>query len=398
VKRVGKYKPVLVALLALSLPIFFAGHCSAAEEEYFYLPVFHTSVEDAVGTIRNMQMQFVGWHGLYLKKIEVDRYGLRTFGTADFSNPTNQWVYTGIGPAGGISLPGQQPVHQEETTIVPFDSVVQLRLMHYPDLNRDFKWGVVCLLKDAKEFPAFRTPTRELAAKLYNAIASLCCAAGYPPVISRIGIFARDITPADLKSKTMKSLGLTEAKGVLVTSVAEESPAKVGGLLAGEVIVACNDQSIGTIADWGKAVPSEMTSIVLRVLKKGGPINRCIELIQSEKLPQFPPTLSFGAASTQSPAKTEQKPPKLGFSLRILTDQERQMLGGKPGVVVSVVTVGGLAEAAGLQVGDILFECNGKPILSPSSLGNLLVQGENAFSLERKGDTMILKISPDASY
>ena len=93
-----------------------------------------------------------------------------------------------------------------------------------------------------------------------------------------------------------------------------------------------------------------------------------------------------------------QKPPKLGLSLRIPNDTEKQAMKGKTGAVVSAITPGGLAEAAKLQAGDILLECNGKPIPGPEGLGALLTAKENTFTVMRKGNVLTVRLAPEVSY
>ena len=71
------------------------------------------------------------------------------------------------------------------------------------------------------------------------------------------------------------------------------------------------------------------------------------------------------------------------------------MLNGKSGAVVAELVLGGLAEKGGLKVGDILVECNGKPIQAPETLGTLLVPGENLFLIIRNGLSMSVKVGAD---
>ena len=51
-----------------------------------------------------------------------------------------------------------------------------------------------------------------------------------------------------------------------------------------------------------------------------------------------------------------------------------------------------LAAKANLRAGDILLECNGKPLPAPEALGALIVQGENAFLVRRNGQDLVVKV------
>lgn len=351
-----------VSLLALPRP------CHAAVEQYFYIPAYYSSVEEAFAAIRNMQNQFVGWQGNPVQRIELDRFGLRV-------------------------------TDAQELTIFPFDRLVDLQLNHYPDLNKEYKWGVVGILKGSNDPAALRTPTRELAAILYNAIASLSSASGHTVAIPRIGAYFRDITSDDLKSKPMKEIGLVDTRGMVVRYVEEGSPAKAGGMLAGDVIVACNDVPFANYDQWAREVWPTAKNMVFKVLQKGGTTTRFVEPLPLEKMPTPPEGLTFQSpAPAGKPAADGQKPPKLGLSLRIPSDAEKQGMNGKPGAVISAITSGGLAEAAKLQVGDILVACNGKPISGPDGLGPLLASGENIFTILRKGKHLEIKVAPEVSY
>lgn len=360
---------MIIALLALPITLLaFPEPSHAVVQQYFHTPTFYTSVEEAFAAIRNMQNQFVGWQGGAAQRIELDRFGLRI---AD----------------------------AQKLTIFPFDRLADLQLNHYPDLNQEYKWGICGILKGSNDPAALRTPTRELAEILHNAIASLAWASGHPFGLSRIGSYFRDVTSDDLKSKEMQNLGLLEPKGMVVTYVMEESPAKAGGVVAGDVIVACNDTPVVNYDQWKREILPTAKGMAFKVLQKGGTTTRYVEPIPLEKLPKPPEGLAFQSPTPASnPAADAQKLPKLGLSLRIPNDTEKQALNGKPGAVISAITPGGLAEAAELQVGDILMVCNGKPISGPDGLGSLLIAGENSFSVLRKGKVIAVKIAPEVSY
>ncbi len=391
--------PFLVLIVSSVLFFSSPAPCDAAVVEYFYHPVFYSSVEEAYAAIRNMQNQFVGWQGTPAQNISLDRFGLRVAGALNYTTTEKVWVG---GTFTGNWQDVQKPVHVDELTIIPFDRVLDMELTNYPDLNKENKWGVVCLLKGSNDPAAFRTPTKELAEILYNAIASLISASGHSLNLSRIGAHFRDITSDDLKSKEMKGMGLTEPKGMIVQYVLEESPGKAGGMLAGDVIVACNDQPVESYDQWARDIWPTATAFGFKVLKNDGTTTtRYVDPFPIDKLPRAPTSLSFPAASDTPSGPTVpegQKAPKLGFSLRLPNDSENQAMKGKPGAVISAITPGGLAETARLQVGDILIECNGKAVQGPDGLGSLLVAKENTFTVMRKGAILKVKLAPEVSY
>lgn len=386
---------MVFALMLFAFSFLLLSHAPsyAANEQYFQHPVYYASVDEAFAAIRNMPSQYVGWQGTPPQKIDLDRFGLRVFGVLDYTTTTQEWVG---GVIFGNWVDVQKPAHLEETTIIPFDRLVDLRLMHYPDLDREFKWGVVAIISGSDDPPAFRTPTRETATILFNAIASLSQASGHPVNLPRIGANFRDVTAADLETDEIKALGLSQPKGIIVERVLLKSPAKTGGLLEGDVIVECNGQPVVSYEQWARDVLPTATSLILKVLKKDNKsTTRFIEPAPLESLPQPPAGLVFPPPAASS---TGEKPPKLGFSLRAPNELERQALNGKQAAVISSISPGGLAESAQLRVGDILLECNGKPILGPEGLGSLLVGGINSFTVMRNGKTLTVKVSPEVSY
>jgi len=389
-KRIALFLALLVLLPGAIL--FSPSPCFSAVHQYFYHPMYYPTIEEAYAAIRNMRSQFVGWKSTPPQKIELDRYGLTISGTLDYTTTVREWVG---GTFNGSWKDVQKPVHVEELNIIPFDRLVELQLNHYPDLEKEYKWGVCAIVKGSNDPPAFRTPTREMAEILYNGIASFAAASGHPVNLARVGAYFRDVTSEDVKSKDLQAMGLTEPNGMVVTFVMEDSPAKTGGMQVGDIIVACNDTPLVNYEQWHRDLWPKAGSMTFKVLKKDGATTRLLEPVPEEKLPKPPATLTFTAPA----AATEgQKPPKLGLSLRIPNDAEKQGMKGKTGAVVSAITPGGLAEAARLQVGDILLECNGKPIPGPEGLGALLTPKENTFTVMRKGNVLTVKLAPEVSY
>lgn len=389
-KRIALFLALLVLLPGAIL--FSPSPCLSATQQYLHHPVYYPTIEEAYAAIRNMRGQFVGWKSTPPQKIELDRYGLTISGTLDYTTTVKEWVG---GTFNGSWKDVQKPVHVEELNIIPFDRLAELQLNYYPDLEKEYKWGVCAIVKGSNDPPAFRTPTREMAEILYNAIASFAAASGHPVNMARVGAYFRDVTSEDVKSRDLQAMGLTEPNGMIVNYVMEESPAKAGGIQVGDIIVACNDKPLANYEQWYRDFWPKAGSMTFKVLKKDGATTRLLEPVPEEKLPKPPVTLTFTAPA----AATEgQKPPKLGLSLRIPNDTEKQAMKGKTGAVVSAITPGGLAEAARLQVGDILLECNGKPIPGPEGLGALLTPKENTFTVMRKGNVLTVKLAPEVSY
>jgi predicted metalloprotease with PDZ domain len=369
--------------------------------EYWHVPTFYATAQEAEGAIRNMQDRFVGWEGLPLRRIEVDPMGFRTFGAVDYTETRQQWVYTGLGILGGHNQTVVEPIHEEEVTVVPLRKVRGLRLMNYPELNKKNKWGVSLRVEGASgyEIKTFRTPTRESAETLFNGLISLAVAAGADVELPRLGFAFDDITDADLKGP-LKDLGLEKARGIKVTWVIQESPAHLGGLKVGDVLVESNGVPVESVEQWNRDIRGKFSPYEIRVLRKEGPLRVTLTPFPEDRFPKAPPTLTFAQPlqSTAQPQQDSKAPVRLGLSLRLPNQTELQALNGHKGAVISSLTPRGVAEAAGLKVGDVLVECNGSPVTSPEALGELLVNGENQLKVLRGGNLLTFKVAPEVSY
>lgn len=388
--------------LLIGLALFLPPTSPAEAEtiQYWHVPTYYSTVQEAEGVIRNMQDKFVGWQGLPLKRIEIDPAGLRAFGVLDYTETRQQWVFTGLGLTGGYYQPVVEPVHEEETTVVQLGKVRGISLMNYPDLNKDYKWGVSLSVESPGGFETktFRTPTRAYAESLFNALLSLSVAAGANVQLPRLGTTFENIHEKDLKTKAFKDLGLKEARGMKLAWLIQDSPASLAGFRTGDVVVECNETPIESADVWLRDIWEKFPSYTFKVLRKEGPVSITVEPFPEEKLPKAPPTLAFVPSTAPQAQLPAQGPIKLGFSLRLPSNDELQAMKGKPGAVVSSLTPKGVAEAAGLRVGDILLECNGKPVPSPEGLAALLVRGENVLQILRGGAILTVKVAPEVSY
>ena len=84
---------------------------------------------------------------------------------------------------------------------------------------------------------------------------------------------------------------------------------------------------------------------------------------------------------------------QLGLALRPLTRDERREAKLDGGLVVE--NVGGPAERAGIQAGDVLLAINGKPVQSIEQVKNVL-QGKPksvALLVQRDGDTIFVPVN-----
>jgi serine protease Do len=158
------------------------------------------------------------------------------------------------------------------------------------------------------------------------------------------------VSVQEVNQSLADSFGLERPEGALVASVEKGSAAERAGLRAGDVIRSANGRVIVSSGDLpalvGLAAPGER--IALEVWREGKKVQLTAEL---------------GRASEKAVAAVEPQGAdggRLGLALRPLTPQERQESGLKAGVVVQ--DVGGPAQAAGVETGDVVLAVNGTPV------------------------------------
>lgn len=192
-----------------------------------------------------------------------------------------------------------------------------------------------------------------------------------------LGISGTDITP-----EIAEALGLSEAKGFLVTDITSESPADKAGIrggyridningreiaLGGDIVVAIDNNTVRKIDDILSYLQREKTvgdQVQITVLRDGN-----IEQTLPTVLAARPGSTSVLQQSSQQEQQQQQqkqgKPAWLGISGTALTPEIAQALGLTPdtrGVLVAEVVAGGPADKAGIRGGYKIDNINGLEI------------------------------------
>ena len=191
-----------------------------------------------------------------------------------------------------------------------------------------------------------------------------------------LGISGTDITP-----EIAEALGLSEAKGFLVTDITSESPADKAGIrggyridningreiaLGGDIIVAIDNNTVRKIDDILSYLQREKTvgdQVQITVLRDGD-----IEQTLPTVLAARPGSTSIIQQSSQQEQQQQQKqgkPAWLGISGTALTPEIAQAQGLTPdtrGVLVAEVVAGGPADKAGIRGGYKIDNINGLEI------------------------------------
>lgn len=204
------------------------------------------------------------------------------------------------------------------------------------------------------------------------------------------------ITVSRVTSDLAASLGMSEAKGVIVNSVKSGSAAERAGIRQGDVITAINDTATNDTNAFRNKVASNApgSEVTLTVLRD----NR--EQKIRATLGEFNPETKPGENDNGNAPNGSNGGGKLGVNVEPLTPEIAQELGLRPGaqgVVIDSVEPSGPAAAVQLQRGDVIQEVNRQPIRSVDDLRAAIDKNGDKPALlliNRRGDTVYVAVRP----
>ncbi len=196
------------------------------------------------------------------------------------------------------------------------------------------------------------------------------------------------LLPQDIDDALAGALKLKGTKGSLVGDVTAGGPADKAGIKRGDVITAINGSDVESSTQLrnmvAEAEPGKKATV--RLLRDGKTMD--IDVVLGER----PKDLANRESSNTSPEQSSVK--KFGLSVGEMTPELAKTLGyaKDAGVVVTVVTPGGIAEDAGLKKNDLIKEVNRQTVHSvkefrdvmeaagkEGSVALLVRRGENTF-------------------
>ncbi len=192
----------------------------------------------------------------------------------------------------------------------------------------------------------------------------------------------------DLNQDLVKSFGLKESKGALVSDIREDSPADRAGLKQGDVIVAYEGSPVEDAVALQRFVTKTPvgTKVSVKVIRDGREKDLAVTIGEQPETTQI--------AKTESGSTDHAF---VGVAVQDLDQDTARELGlkGKPqGVVVTGVEPDSGAEKAGLQPGDVIREINRQPVKSVKDFEKAsaaLKKGEHVLMLiNRRGNALFL--------
>ena len=206
-----------------------------------------------------------------------------------------------------------------------------------------------------------------------------------------LGVAIQDLTP-----ELAAQFGIPGTKGVLVSDVMEDSPAKKAGFERADVITEYDGKPMDSPTHLRNAVAQTPIGrkVSIKVLRDKKP--KMIEVTIAEQPKSFgQPGFEEGGESTAPTGVLSD------IDVRELTQELASRYGLKPserGVVVVRVKPGSTAEEMGVREGDIILEVNRKPVNSLKSyeraVTDLAKDEAVLLLLKRKGQTIFMTIRP----
>ncbi len=190
----------------------------------------------------------------------------------------------------------------------------------------------------------------------------------------------------DVNDVMARAMGLDENSGVLIGSVAPESPAEDAGIAPGDVVVKVNSTEVNNSAQLRNLIArtDPGTTVTLGLIRD----NR--EKALTVKLGELPEQNEDGTIRRQSKGEDGELAIDPGFDVGTITREyarQFEIPENADGVVVTNVDESSMAaRQGGLRVGDVIREVNRKPVTS-------VAEFDGALRSLKKGSTVLLLVS-----
>ncbi|ABN77103.1 protease Do [Rhodobacter sphaeroides ATCC 17029] len=187
-----------------------------------------------------------------------------------------------------------------------------------------------------------------------------------------LGVRIQDVTP-----DVAEAMGLTEAKGALVTDV-PEGPAKEAGMQSGDVIVTFDSAPVADTRDLVRRVADAPIGEAVRVIvmREGKTRTLSVTLGRREEAENEGPEAP-GAAEPTEPSTAD----LLGLTVAPLTAEQAGELGlpgGTEGLAVTDVDPASEAYSKGLREGDVITEAGQQKVVSIKDLQDRVTEAREA--------------------
>jgi serine protease Do len=202
---------------------------------------------------------------------------------------------------------------------------------------------------------------------------------GAPASDSFLGVYLAEVGP-----DTVQQLDLKEEYGAHISEVIDDSPASEAGLAADDVIVGWNGTRVESSKQLKRMVSETPPgrTVKLDVVREGDARTLDVEIGQHGGMDsprgmpmpqtpwQHPPVDDWTPPPSTSLWRTGEHKAKMGVLLQGLTEQLGSYFGleDRSGALIVEVLEDSIAQAAGLQAGDVIIEIDGVQIETPGEV------------------------------
>ena len=248
----------------------------------------------------------------------------------------------------------------------------------------------------------------------------IVCAAlvGTAPVGAAPGIDGRIVfAPAsyigigvmDISDETARDIGLVDAHGIEISSVAADSPAEQSGLREGDIVLTYRGERVQGYQHFARLVRETPVgrSVELGLVRDGQRTKLKVEIGEREVMRSVNETIAVVTKQLESvkdrigttrmhleaesprsqsrfaldfefpQVRMNARNRRLGTDLESLDGQLAAFFGVERGVLVRHVRSGSISEMAGLQAGDVIVSVAGEQVDRPSEVGKLAAASED---------------------
>jgi len=196
-----------------------------------------------------------------------------------------------------------------------------------------------------------------------------------------IGVRIRDLSEQEMEEISLRH-GIREGYGAFIVEVLRDTPAAQSGLKPGDLVVAFKDGPVVDSRSLQRLVAATPVGeeVSLTVLRGDEGRRRL-----SVRLGTMPPEVVAQRVAAE-----------FGFLVQEAGSEAEARLGSAP--TVAVVVKGSRAERGGLQIGDLIVEVNGRPVLSRQAVGEALAEATLdqplKLAVRREGQRLVLTLDP----
>ncbi|MGQ0564185.1 MAG: Do family serine endopeptidase [Gemmobacter sp.] len=203
-----------------------------------------------------------------------------------------------------------------------------------------------------------------------------------------LGVRIQDVTP-----DVAEAMGLSDAKGALITDV-PDGPAKDAGMLAGDVIVTFDGADVADTRELVRRVADAPVGEAVRVIvmREGKSVTLAVTLGRREEAEGEP------VATAATPAPTPEAGEVLGISVTPLTAEVAKELGvpeDTKGLAITQVDELSEAYAKGLRVGDVITEAGQQAVVRVQDLTDRVDEAKGA---GRKSLLLLIRRAGDPRF